>query len=100
MSTELWRVIESVSKDKGIDREMYLLLSRYDGDRFDIVFADPPYVLANYSYLREKMQKVLKPNGIFCMEMKRRIIKESYVRIKHYGKTPQNSGRGRAWFQA
>ena len=35
MSTELWRVIESVSKDKGIDREMYLLLSRYDGDKFD-----------------------------------------------------------------
>ena len=62
-------------------------ISRYDGDRFDIVFADPPYVLTNYSYLRERMQKVLKPNGIFCMEMKKQAIKESYVRIKHYGNT-------------
>ena len=62
-------------------------ISRYEGDKFDIIFADPPYRLTNYSFLIEKVQKMLKPDGIFCMEMKKQAIEESYSRIKYYGNT-------------
>ena len=62
-------------------------ISRNNKNRYDIVFADPPYIVSNYEYLQEKVKKILKPDGIFCMEMKKQDIEGSFTRIKYYGST-------------
>ena len=36
---------------------------------------------------KEKVQNCLKPDGIFCMEMKKQSIMEPHIRIKYYGDT-------------
>ena len=56
-------------------------------DKFDIIFADPPYNRADFFILSKKIKNHLKPNGIFCMEMKKIDIEISNIRIKHYGNT-------------
>ena len=55
--------------------------------KFDIIFADPPYGDFDFFEIKNLISNFLSPNGIFCMEMKKQAIKESYVRIKHYGNT-------------
>tara|TARA_Y100000590_G_scaffold383048_1_gene453431 strand:+ start:511 stop:1029 length:519 start_codon:yes stop_codon:yes gene_type:complete len=62
-------------------------LSRKSNKKFDIVFADPPYQSTDFFVLLEKVKKFLKPNGIFCMEMKKEKIENLNVRIKYYGNT-------------
>ena len=62
-------------------------ISRTHRERFDIIFADPPYASDNFHQLIEKVLNCLKPNGIFCMEMKKQYIDESPDRIKYYGNT-------------
>ena len=62
-------------------------ISGIQSERFDIIFADPPYTMTNFQHLKEKVQNCLKPNGIFCMEMKKQDIYESHARIKYYGNT-------------
>ena len=54
---------------------------------FDIIFADPPYAEVKYESIKEKVEKILKPGGIFCMEMKKGPIDTPCVRVKHYGNT-------------
>ena len=56
-------------------------------ERYDIIFADPPYGTISFEELKVKVSKLLNYNGIFCME--RRFEKTDYddVRIKNYGKT-------------
>ena len=56
-------------------------------EKFDIIFADPPYSMTNFQLLKEKVQNYLKPDGIFCMEMKKQSIIEPHIRIKYYGNT-------------
>ena len=60
-------------------------LSRFNNQCFDIIFADPPYTEDNFTYLKEKVKTILKPGGIFCMEMKTKPIKEPNIRVKQYG---------------
>jgi len=60
-------------------------ISQTHKERFDIIFADPPYTLTNFQYLKEKVQNWLNPDGIFCMEMKKQNIDKSNTRIKYYG---------------
>ena len=62
-------------------------ISRNSSERFDIIFADPPYTMANFQLLKEKVQYCLKPDGIFCMEMKKQDIDEARARIIYYGNT-------------
>ena len=62
-------------------------ISRNHSERFDIIFADPPYVMTNFHNLKEKVLNFLKPDGIFCMEMKKQVIDESPERVKYYGNT-------------
>ena len=62
-------------------------ISQSHSEQFDIIFADPPYSVTNFQHLKEKVQNCLKPDGIFCMEMKKQYINESYTRIKYYGNT-------------
>ena len=62
-------------------------LSRISSEKFDVIFADPPYTLTNFYHLKEKVKNYLKPDGIFCMEMKKQNIEESNTQIKYYGNT-------------
>ena len=62
-------------------------ISRSHSHQFDIIFADPPYKMTDFQYLKENVQHCLKPNGIFCMEMKKQNIDNSPARIKYYGST-------------
>ena len=62
-------------------------VSRNNEDKFDIIFADPPYKISNFDLLSEKIKNHLKPNGIFCMEMKKQDINISNLRIQYYGNT-------------
>ena len=62
-------------------------ISRAHSHQFDIIFADPPYTMTDFQYLKENVQNCLKPNGIFCMEMKKQNIDNSPARIKYYGST-------------
>ena len=55
--------------------------------KFDIIFADPPYTMTSFNLLIEKALNCLKPEGIFCMEMKKQDVTESPYRVKHYGNT-------------
>ena len=56
-----------------------------ENKKYDVIFADPPYSIANYENLRGKVEHLLNPNGVFCMEMKRRLIDEENVRLKTFG---------------
>jgi 16S rRNA (guanine966-N2)-methyltransferase len=62
-------------------------LSTESNKKFDMVFADPPYQSTDFFILLEKVKKLLKPNGIFCMEMKKEKMENLNVRIKYYGNT-------------
>ena len=52
---------------------------------YDVIFADPPYSMANYEELKQKIENLLNPNGVFCMEMKRKLINMENVRLKTFG---------------
>ena len=54
---------------------------------FDIIFADPPYTKVSFHSIKEKVESILKPDGIFCMEMKKEPIDGANIRVKHYGST-------------
>ena len=67
--------------------DAYQFISQTHSERFDIIFADPPYTMTNFNHLKEKVLNWLKPDGIFCIEMKKQDIDESPERIKYYGNT-------------
>ena len=62
-------------------------ISRSHSDQFDIILADPPYTMTDFQNLKENVQNCLKPNCIFCMEMKKQDIDNSPARIKYFGST-------------
>ena len=62
-------------------------LNRVKNQYFDIIFADPPYTEVSFYSIKNKIHNMLKPDGIFCMEMKKEPIDEENVRVKHYGST-------------
>ena len=62
-------------------------LARIKNQYFDIILADPPYAEVSFASVKEKAEHLLKPGGIFCMEMKKKSIEDKNVRVKHYGST-------------
>ena len=62
-------------------------LNRVKNQYFDIIFADPPYTKVSFHSIKEKVESILNPDGIFCMEMKKESIDEPNIRVKHYGNT-------------
>ncbi len=62
-------------------------LSKKNNENFDIIFADPPYQSSDFLNLLNGVQSLLKPNGIFCMEMKKQNLENIDARIKYYGNT-------------
>ena len=68
-----------------MDAQKYLV--QVKSQKFDIILADPPYSEVSFSSVKDKVEKFLKPGGIFCMEMKKESIDETNVRVKYYGST-------------
>ena len=62
-------------------------LDRAKNQYFDIIFAAPPYTDVSFHSIKNKINNMLKPDGILCMEMKKEPIDEENVRVKHYGST-------------
>jgi len=62
-------------------------INRMKNQNYDIIFADPPYAEVSFQSVKAKVEKILKPEGIFCMEMKKEPIELPDVRVKHYGST-------------
>ena len=62
-------------------------INRMKNQNYDIVFADPPYAEVSFQSVKAKVEKILKPKGIFCMEMKKEPIELPDIRVKHYGST-------------
>ena len=83
---------KNINLFKDIKYELFLVdvvqyIKRLKNKNFDIIFADPPYAKANFKNIKEQIENLLTPGGIFCMEMKRENIDLESVRIKHYGST-------------
>ena len=57
--------------------------------KFDIIFADPPYDELNFFDIKKSISNFLNNKGVFCMEMKKTktVMFEDDVRIKKYGST-------------
>ena len=62
-------------------------INQIKNQSYDIIFADPPYAEVSFHIIKSKVEKILRPGGIFCMEMKKEQIKLPDVRVKHYGST-------------
>lgn len=62
---------------------------RMNTQKFDIIFADPPYDDLNFFDIKESISNFLNDKGVFCMEMKRTktIEFDNDIRIKKYGST-------------
>ena len=62
-----------------------------NSQKFDIIFADPPYEDYDFENLKELISQFLNSRGVFCMEMKKtkknNIKIEDNIRIKYYGNT-------------
>ena len=58
-------------------------------NKYDIIFADPPYTDLNFFEIRKSISNFLNENGVFCMEMKKTkdVIFDEDIRIKKYGST-------------
>ena len=54
---------------------------------FDLIIADPPYNIDSYSYLSDNLRSILNPDGILCIEMKKKEINDESVRIRTFGST-------------
>ena len=76
-------------KDIRLHRKSVEKFLSLNNDKFDIIFADPPYGEYDFFDLKKNISKFLNPNGIFCMEMKKEKLNdiEDNIRIKHYGNT-------------
>ena len=78
------KMLDIEDKVRIISNDVELFLQR-DNNKYDIIFADPPYKVNNYNGLKIKIKKLLNPNGIFCMEMKKTTINDDDIRIKSFG---------------
>ena len=57
-------------------------------EKYDIIFADPPYDTCSFIMILSKIKNILNPNGLFCFESKKEdLITEKKIKIKTYGNT-------------
>jgi len=83
--------INTVCKDDDVklhrmDVERFL---NTNTQKFDVIFADPPYSELNFFDIKESISNLLNDKGVFCMEMKKTktLVFEDDIRIKKYGST-------------
>ena len=60
---------------------------KFNNKKFDLIIADPPYNNDFYSYLNDNCRPILNPDGILCIEMKKRMIDDKCVRVRTFGRT-------------
>ena len=53
---------------------------------YDIVMCDPPYYKFNHKLIFNLCKPFIKKDGIFCMEMEKKIVDENIFRVKIYGR--------------
>ena len=59
-----------------------------DCEKYDIVFADPPYGEYSFDVLYPLVSNIMNNRGIFCYESeKKEVEKKQDIKIKHYGNT-------------
>ena len=57
-------------------------------EKYDIIFADPPYGEYSFDILYPLILNIMNDRGIFCYESeKKEIEKKEDIKIKHYGNT-------------
>ena len=57
-------------------------------EKYDIVFADPPYGEYSFDILYPLISNIMNNRGIFCYESeKQEVEKKQDIKIKHYGNT-------------
>ena len=57
-------------------------------EKYDIIFADPPYGKYLFNALHGPISDIINRNGIFCYESNKQKIKENInMKIKYYGNT-------------
>ena len=57
-------------------------------EKYDIVFADPPYGEYSFDILYPLISNIMNNRGIFCYESeKQEVEKKEDIKIKHYGNT-------------
>ena len=57
-------------------------------DKFDIIFADPPYYSCDFEQLLEGIKPLLKNNGVFCFESEyNKSFFKSDLDVRKYGST-------------
>ena len=67
-----------------VEKDVNFFLSN-ESNKYDVIFADPPYKSTDFMMLKNKISKLLTKNGVFCMEMKKTNIVEGNIRIKLFG---------------
>jgi len=60
---------------------------KFNNKKFDLIIADPPYKIDIYDYLSEQSKIILNPGGILCVEMKKKEIENSNIRVRIFGQT-------------
>ena len=57
-------------------------------EKYDIIFADPPYGKYLFNTLHGSISNIINRNGIFCYESNKQKIKDDInMKIKYYGNT-------------
>ena len=61
---------------------------KYSEDKFDIIFADPPYEKYDFFDFLPLVEQMLNPNGVFCYESKKTKFNfELNTKVKYFGNT-------------
>ena len=60
---------------------------KFNNEKFDLIMADPPYNVDVYKDLNDNLRPILNADGILCIEMKKKIIDDSTVRVRTFGRT-------------
>jgi len=59
-----------------------------ESEKYDIIFADPPYYKYEFEILLPLVSNIMKSQGIFCYESNKQNIEcIKNMKIKHYGNT-------------
>ena len=80
------RTICSEDRTNIVNEDVNIFLKSHK-KKYDVILADPPYGLVDFTHLKLMISDLLHYGGIFCMENKYQKVDYEDVRIKNYGKT-------------
>ena len=78
----------SINKNYKIIKSDALRYMKSSKDKFDVIFADPPYGKYDFFDFLPFVEKMLNNNGVFCYECKRNKLNfDLNTKIKYFGNT-------------